>query len=924
MSSSLEQLLQSSCSEDASSSSSSSPLERRQAILHAALSEQEDLDKLLRPNPHLRWELYAELSQLMLFNASSSFSGSKRDAAPTSFQAYSHAMNAEDEDFAATLLKVLSPQQRTTHQSEMQAKLEATADQEEEAESSVSGGLSSNEKEVRGFVYFFATKTGSSWSSGDGLAHAALSLAHLLAMSNNAKRATTTSAENDQQQQQRSCDDVVKQSLRQLFVTLYHFHATLLIPTQAQCFAHSFEILFRLLLQYHDPLLALHFDQRQVDVGVFAYRWIRDLLTVSRSSGGPPIVKPTAKSENAQRVKDDEEFSVRVWPLWDLIVVHQEPLLPCFLTVVALIECRQDILARCASTIDCQQFLSQFHVSHAYRRLSVSPSRRSTPSPTSSSPTTGSSGSVVPSFSILPPCERAKDLIVKAKLALRNTPLTSQVSLRELLFPDAEFLQRDPREVRELLLSFVALPVDSAELVAAFASPSTTDAATVDAAGSEVAVVQKRPSSQSSGHGTSVGYVILDCRSTESFHFARLPTALHVGDAIGFDAELLQKMRDRFAAARGSHLCILGTGRALIEEINLLKLIVLHLVQHGFPYVSVATGGFRALIPYIKSGKVEFVRGGGPKTKPHKADSSPQQTTRKTASCVPMAPTDDSDGSPALASRSAAQQPPPVATTSTVDEIKAKASSWGWGLMKAVTEKVDDLRRPKAAATSSGGDDAPITVTSSTTWESRTEPQQAVPPVATASASQHSLPNQVLEVRQPLFSTVSHKSVKAIPPSSTVTVHADPYQPNSQPSVQHPNQQAAAGRTSVVDADDDDEELDLITSVAPPPPPPPTTVVATPVKAESLAKEEAVVVTSPPATKPASSADDDLDFLYTSPPAARPAATAVTTTPSTAVATPSAAALQENKSESKPVAKPSTSRARSVQQAVDDFDDIFN
>jgi hypothetical protein len=483
-----------------------------------------------------------------------------------------------------------------------------------------------------------------------------------------------------------------------------------------------------------------------------------------------------------------------------------------------------------------------------------------------------------------------------------------------LMFPDAEFLQRDPREVRELLLSYVALPVDSAELVAAFASPAAGEAGGGPSSGetsSSAAMAAATPTpsrpSHHHGHGTSVGYVILDCRSTESFHFACLPTALHVGDAIGFDAELLQKMRDRFAAARGSHLCILGTGRALIEEVNLLKLIVLHLVQHGFPYVSVATGGFRALIPFIKSGKVEFVRGGGPKTKPpHKGaaggEHSPPPKKSSSVSCVPLAPTDDDDGAAAPKSAAPAASPVATASSSTVDEIKAKASSWGWGLMRAVTEKVDDLRRPKASAST----DEPIAVV---TTDASASPSPALSsPVPALPAPE----------AKPLFSTIH------IPKTSTLPkAHVDPHEASVEVyrASSHPN------RRGVKPDEDDDDELDLITSVAPPPPPPPAH--AAPSDAAGLAEvncppittsasidnnkdfvSKEVVVASPPKK----TIDEDMDFLIASPPA-RPAAAA------------SVAALDATRSVSsgsKPAAKASTSRARSTQQAVDDFDDIFN
>ena len=110
-----------------------------------------------------------------------------------------------------------------------------------------------------------------------------------------------------------------------------------------------------------------------------------------------------------------------------------------------------------------------------------------------------------------------------------------------------------------------------------------------------------------------------------------MPTALHVGDEIGFDAELLGKMVQRFDTAKGSHLCVLGTGRTLVEEANLLKMIALHLVHQGFPYVSIAVGGFKACIPHIKAGKMEYVKTAG-RTKKRAADEVAAPTQ---LSCLP-------------------------------------------------------------------------------------------------------------------------------------------------------------------------------------------------------------------------------------------------------------------------------------------------
>jgi hypothetical protein len=225
--------------------------------------------------------------------------------------------------------------------------------------------------------------------------------------------------------------------------------------------------------------------------------------------------------------------------------------------------------------------------------------------------------------------------------------------MQRFLFPDDRQLERDPKREREDILSLVALPVSATELGSAFASP-----------GEE----RVRPPRT---------YVILDCRSANSFHFARLPTAVHVGDEIGFDAELLADMRRRFESAKGSHLCILGTGRAITEEQNLIKVIALNLVQNGFPYISIAVGGFKACIPLIKAGKLEHVRSPKPQL------SAPVPTPTP---CTPPAESDRTEGLPT------------AQLTTKAAEIKAKAASWGLGLMKAIEGRFDAMKGAGADA----------------------------------------------------------------------------------------------------------------------------------------------------------------------------------------------------------------------------------
>ena len=55
----------------------------------------------------------------------------------------------------------------------------------------------------------------------------------------------------------------------------------------------------------------------------------------------------------------------------------------------------------------------------------------------------------------------------------------------------------------------------------------------------------------------------------KSFKFARLPTAVHVGN-VGYDSAKMKAVMERFELAKGSHFVIFGTGKHLPDEDNLL------------------------------------------------------------------------------------------------------------------------------------------------------------------------------------------------------------------------------------------------------------------------------------------------------------------------------------------------------------------
>lgn len=719
-------------------------LELATQVRDAALNHEDVLSDVLSAAPGLRVAFYSTL----LTN------GSKREA-PQSFRMFVHS--AQSSGTAVDM---------STMQRLLQKVLEDCDQSSWDENTRVSV-----EEEVGGFLAYFSAKTGAVFD--DTLTAVCFVLAQLLVGGS-----TTEGTQ--------GVLDVAKSRLKRLFSLVYGLIQSkqLMLWSEAGCFAHSFEGVFRLLLQYHDPLLCTALDHIKIDVGSYALRMIRSLCAV--------VTPPPAHVNHRQPTSC---CSASLIPLWDSLFLHnQDHLLPVFVVLVSLIERRSEVLEQCKVSPACvEAYLAAFDVSRVGAAGGGAPTR----SPSST---------VVPSFSVLPPCETVRDLVKKARIASRNTPSTAKTLLAALLFPDGDQLRRDPQEVRDDVMSFVALPVGAEELVGVFQSPPSVEQ-------------QEKMQHQQQAHAHHIPYVILDCRSADSFQFARLPTALHVGDTIGFDQQLLAKLKSKFENAKGSHLCILGTGRALVDEINLLKLVLLHLVQAGFPYVSIAVGGFKAMIPFIKEGKVEYVRG---QRTPKRTASGAASPGQGSSSCLPLPPREEevpaSNAQP-TASESTTLAVTKEAAIAKADELRHKAASWGWGVMKAISSKVESLTSQSVTASSAAA-----------------EPQ---PPLASSE-----VPNNA--------------PVRAAPTSVKVEASASAPHPTGKIQTQARTSQEIF---TTVDAGDDDEGLDLITclpekveaaTMVSPPRPVASSAVGG-VTPESRKEEDDFIITSPPAAKGESS-----------------------------------------------------------------------
>jgi hypothetical protein len=561
-------------------------------------------------------------------------------------------------------------------------------------------------EEVEGMLYYFAIKTGLS-----GVDEAFGSVLLTMARAINVPEVA---------------DEAI---LQLLFMLVYQVHTKLMPHPAADSFSGCTQELFRLLLQYHHPPLSVHFDHLQFTFSAHAYGWVKALFSTRDT---------TALHSTLH--------------LWDVLFLAGDSLLPPFLAVAMLADHSASLLAA-RTRHDLQSLMDSFRpsLSAASEELAADEDAAME-----------AENHRTPCAMSLPPSKSWASLLQKARLMLRTTPLTARVKTERFLFPDAEQLQRDPKEERDQLLSHVTLFVDVEELVNAF---SVADAGLK---------TNKIP---------HLHFVVLDCRSESSFNFARLPTAIHVGGEIGFDASLLGGMVDRFSSARGSHLCILGTGRNLVEEANLLKVIALHLVRCGFPFVSIADGGFKAVIPYIKKGQIEYVR-----------SPQPEKSSAPTVQCVPSIPK----------SAHPQTQPEPAAAATEelkrrAEELKARAAEgvavargWGASIFRSLSENFTNARSTLSAD--------PVSMRSELPEE--------------AAGSSAAKPATATNATHPVGSTLaSHSQPQAEVASSPARPSAGGAVGSEERSANNSDNVFSLGRR-----DDDDDDLDLILAVAASPP----------------------------------------------------------------------------------------------------------
>lgn len=116
-------------------------------------------------------------------------------------------------------------------------------------------------------------------------------------------------------------------------------------------------------------------------------------------------------------------------------------------------------------------------------------------------------------------------------------------------------------------------------------------------------------SSMESPHPEAVKFFLVDCRPSQQYNAGHLSTAFHLDcnlmlqEPVQFQTAvqgLLRAQRHAIeinSAAAGEHLCFLGSGRD--DEDMVVMMVVASFLQKGTQYVSLLTGGYRAIHEYF-------------------------------------------------------------------------------------------------------------------------------------------------------------------------------------------------------------------------------------------------------------------------------------------------------------------------------------
>ncbi|XP_069195508.1 TBC1 domain family member 23 isoform X4 [Procambarus clarkii] len=280
--------------------------------------------------------------------------------------------------------------------------------------------------------------------------------------------------------------------------------------------------LLRLLLLYHDPELSTFLDSRKITPDLYATSWLRSLFSAVCSLDATMAV-------------------------WDIYFQERDPFFVLFLSLVILINAREQILEMKSESRE-----------HIITTLSGTPVSLSVDD--------------VSDF-----CSLARYYIIKTPATFRKDFAT--VIFGSVYMGHGEVCNR----VGDLPLSqALCLPVSAEEII------DTCD------------VIQASPEDIE-----QVRFFLVDCRPSDQYNAGHLPNAFHLDSSLMLlhPASFQTAVQGLFMAQRqavasetpgcGQHLCFIGSGRE--QEDQYVHMVVASFLQRNTQYISLAKGGYHAI-----------------------------------------------------------------------------------------------------------------------------------------------------------------------------------------------------------------------------------------------------------------------------------------------------------------------------------------
>ncbi|CCW61758.1 unnamed protein product [Phytomonas sp. EM1] len=414
------------------------------------------------------------------------------------------------------------------------------------------------------------------------------------------------------------------------------------IPMSSKPYDKTTTQLLRLILQYHDPALSIHFDQCHISIGELLLRWVRQFFVL------------------------DGEYRAALGTI-DYLLVLGDPVLNPFVALAYIIANRQSLLSIHEAEVLRNALDTLKMELPGVKEAALDPW-------------------LVDGRSFAPmPVWSGKTLLQNADLLHRNTPQSTRRVLGLCLYPDMGSINKTFEELEAYYAGMPCLPLERSDIASSFSAKPHDPA-----------------------EGTSLQYIIVDCRSQASFDYARLPTAVFVGDVVSFDADRLQEMVDRLMPTKGAHFSVFGTGRGIVEEANLLTIVILHLVQRHFPFVSLTAGGFKGLLTLIRSNLIRLTG----------STAEAGEAGGKSLSAAVSELVADAMGAPAVQSMLSGlnemRQTLLPRAAAEVGEVKGRAvqglsaaTAWGAGLVHRLQERLvaEPRSHPEAGASAHNGEE---------------------------------------------------------------------------------------------------------------------------------------------------------------------------------------------------------------------------